>query len=77
VNELGIPLDLTFDMWSIAAIFIFGVIGLWLFREGRRRENNYTKYIGIAMMIYPYFVEGRFWNWGLGLALSYAAYCYW
>jgi len=78
MNELGIPLqDLSFDVWVLVALFIFGIIGLWLFREGRRRENKHIKYIGLAMMMYPYFVEGRFWNWGIGLALCFAAYHFW
>ncbi|PIS11980.1 MAG: hypothetical protein COT73_01020 [Bdellovibrio sp. CG10_big_fil_rev_8_21_14_0_10_47_8] len=70
-------LDLSFDGWSLAAGFIFGVIGLWMFREGRRQDNDYTPWIGVALMIYPYFVDGAKLNWGLGIVLCFLAYRLW
>lgn len=62
---------------SLIAGFIFGVIGWWLFREGRKRSNNYSIYIGLALMIYPYFIESALKNWVMGIALCMAAYYFW
>jgi multisubunit Na+/H+ antiporter MnhE subunit len=67
----------SFDVSSLVAGFIFGVIGLWMFREARRKHNNNTKYIGIALMIYPYFIDGAVRNWGLGITLCILAYFLW
>jgi hypothetical protein len=65
------------DASSIAAAFLFGVIGMWLFKEGRRREHSISIYIAIALMIYPYFVEKASYSWIIGSGLCYAAYYYW
>lgn len=70
-------LDLNFDGWVLAAAFIFGVIGMWLFREGRKRAQMTITFTGLALMIYPYFVSGRAANWLVGFALCGFAYYEW
>ena len=70
-------MDLSIDVSSLMAGFIFGVIGLWMWREGRRRENDYLPWIGVALMIYPYFVDGAKLNWGIGIILCIVAYNVW
>lgn len=65
------------DTSSLIAAFVFGVIGYWMFRESRRRDNTKVKYIGVALMIYPYFVDGAIKNWATGIILCGAAYYYW
>jgi len=77
MNDLNMPLDSLFDPWTIAAGLIFGIIGFWLFRIGRKNQNRPIIFIGIAMMVYPYFIEGRVLNWVIGIFLSCAAYYYW
>lgn len=71
------PIDLSIDFSSMAAGFVFGVIGLWMFREGRRQEKDYVPWIGVALMIYPYFVDGYKLTWGIGIVLCFAAYNLW
>jgi uncharacterized membrane protein YfcA len=62
---------------SLFAAIFFGIIGMWLFRQGKR--NNDFRMIGIAvgLMAYPYFVDGPLLQWGVGLLLCGAAYYYW
>ncbi len=70
-------LDLSFSPSALAAGFLFGVIGLWLFREGRRRDQSRVLWIGVTMMIYPYFLESAKALWGVGLLLCLLAYFFW
>ncbi|MFV8256526.1 hypothetical protein ACNQKP_01900 [Bdellovibrio bacteriovorus] len=82
-EELGLenlPLDqlnLSFDMWTIVAGLLFSLIGWWLFRQGKKKENKRFRYVGILLMVYPYVVQGAFWNWTVGLILCGYAYYWW
>jgi hypothetical protein len=67
----------SFTASSLAAGLIFGAIGLWIFREGKRNLNFVTPFIGIALMIYTMFTEGPLLDWGVGLLLCVAAYFLW
>ena len=66
-----------FSFSAIMSGFIFGVIGLWLFREGKRRLNFRVMLTGIALMVVGYFTKGPFQDWGGGLALCGLAYWFW
>ncbi len=70
-------MDLSLDVSSLMAGFIFGVIGLWMWREGRRQEKEYIPWIGVALMVYPYFTDGAKLTWGVGIILCSIAYYYW
>jgi hypothetical protein len=50
---------------------------MWLYRQGKYRENNHLKVIAVALMVYPYFTSGPLADWGVGIALCAAAYHYW
>jgi hypothetical protein len=65
---------MNFSVSSIAAGFIFGVIGLYLVRRAKREANIASLLIGVAMMIYPYFIENDYLIWGIGVALTFGAY---
>ncbi len=70
-------MDLSIDIPTLFASFAFGVIGLWMWREGRRLEKDYIPWIGVTLMVYPYFVDGAKLTWGLGIALCSLAYYIW
>jgi hypothetical protein len=67
--------DMSFS--SLFAGFLFGVIGLWLLKEARRRSNLYNVVISILLMIYPYFTAKPVATWGVGILLCGAAYYFW
>lgn len=70
-------MDFDFSFSSIMSGFIFGVIGFYLTKEGRKRLNYAWVLIGIALMVYTILVPNHpFLQWGLGFALSGAAYYY-
>ena len=67
-------LDLSFS--GVMSAFIFGVIGFYLCKEGRKHVNYAWLFIGIALMVYPIFVHGPLLDWGLGFGLCALAYYY-
>lgn len=62
---------------TLIAGFIFGILGFWLFREGKKRQNFYVLIIGILLMAYPYFVNSALVTWLIGGALTGAAWFFW
>jgi hypothetical protein len=62
---------------SPSAIFsglIFGAIGIFIFRLGKRESHLPLLLIGIALMVYPYFTTGPLADWGVGALLCAAAF---
>ena len=74
-----LPLDvggIDLSLSSIMSGLIFGIIGIWLFRRGKRQANLRILCVGLTLMFYPYFTKGPWADWGVGLALCGLAY-YW
>ncbi len=53
-------------VWSI----VFGFIGMGYFSFGKKRENNIFLLAGIALIVFPYFVDGLTLNIIVGVSLS-------
>ncbi len=68
---------LDFSVSGLIAGFIFGIVGLYLFRQGKKRANFHMLIIGILLMIYPYFTAGPWQDWGIGLLLCGGAWHFW
>jgi hypothetical protein len=58
-----------FDAYNILAGFIFGTIGFGAFKFGKDLERWKPITIGLALMIYPYFIFNRILLWGIGVGL--------
>ncbi len=69
VNEL---FDLSIN--SIAAGLVFGIFGIYIFRMGKRDFNYLQVFIGLALMIYPYFVSHNILIWLVGIILTVWGY---
>jgi hypothetical protein len=69
-------MDFDFSFSGIMSGFIFGVVGFYLFKEGRKRVNYAWVFIGAGLMVYTLFVSGPWLDWGLGFGLSWLAYYY-
>lgn len=67
-------MDFDFSISGIFSGFIFGVIGLYVFRHGRKVMDTRFIGIGVALMVYPYFTNGPWADWGVGMALCALAY---
>ena len=60
----------------IVGAILFGLFGLFAYFYGKRRQHRATKWLGVALMLYPYVV----WNTGMlyavGIVLTGAAWFY-
>lgn len=51
---------------------VFGLIGIGVFRHGRRQERPLLKWLGVALMVYPYAVSQTWVLYLIGAALCAA-----
>jgi hypothetical protein len=58
----------------IFGVIIFGVIGLVAWRWGRRSGRRPTKWLGVALMLYPYVVARTWMLYSVGVALCIAIF---
>ncbi len=52
------------------ALIIFSVIGMAAFRAGKRDAEPKVLLLGIALMVYPYFISDTLWLWIVGVGLT-------
>ena len=62
------------NWWNIAGGIIFGIIGWYAFMHGKKEGNWRVMVIGIALMVYPYFVPNTILAYIVGIALTAALY---
>ncbi len=67
-------LNFNFSGPALLAGFIFSIIGFYLFKDWRRSGNPWHLSTGLALMIYPYFINAAIPMIGVGLLLSGVAY---
>ena len=60
---------LNFNPYNLLAGFIFGTIGWGSFSYGKRLELWQPRAIGLALLIYPYFITNDWLLWGAGVGL--------
>lgn len=63
-------LDTATILWGL----VFGSIGLGYYMYGKRQENLVTRLSGVALMLFPYFVQGNLMPVAVGLALMAMPY---
>ena len=65
------------DPSTLFVIIVFSAVGCAAFRRGKREGNVICLLLGIALMVYPYFVQGLALNALIGAALSAAVWYVW
>lgn len=73
-NAVQLLSQIDFNPWSIVLSLIFSSIGLWMFREGRRKQNQYWIYIGVVLFGYTYIFFKPAQEIIIGSGLCYFAY---
>jgi len=53
----------------IVGAVVFGLVGLVAWRRGRKLERPRTRWLGVALMLYPYAVSATWLLYAVGLAL--------
>jgi len=48
---------------------LFGIIGTAYFMYGKKRKNNVVLGTGIALCVYPYFIDSLVWTIIIGIVL--------
>ncbi len=71
---IGLPLAGDFSAAKIFAWIIFGLIGFAAFLYGKKSKSFRPMLIGLALMMYPYFISGTFFLYLVGIALTAALY---
>lgn len=62
--------------WYIFGSILFSVIGYAVYRYGKKLGLSVPKWIGIALMLYPYAVSETWLLYVCGVGLCVAAYYY-
>ena len=71
LNAIGMTLPT--PAYLAGAIF-FGIVGFAAYRYGKKNAMPRPKWIGIALMLYPYAISQTWLLYGLGAALCAALY---
>jgi hypothetical protein len=67
LDELGVALP---TPAYLAGTLLFSLIGIVAWIGGRRRGNRAVKWLGLALMLYPYLIWTTVPLYGVGIALS-------
>ena len=63
-----------FNWWNIIGGIIFGIVGWYAFIHGKKEKSWRPMVIGIALMVYPYFVPNAWVAFAIGIGLCAALY---
>jgi len=65
---------MNFSFGSLMAGFVFGVAGMFFIKAAKREGNFRALMFGIALLLFPYFVENAYLCWTLGIVLTVIGY---
>jgi hypothetical protein len=74
LESMGLVLP---SAWYIVGAILFGIVGLFVFRRGRKAKQSNLLWIGLALMLYPYAVSDTWLLWAVGAGLTGFAYWKW
>jgi hypothetical protein len=74
LEDLGVTLP---TPAYLMGLLLFGVIGIVVFVLGKRRRKPKVKWLGLALMLYPYIVWGTVPLYAVGIVLCIAAAWFW
>jgi len=63
-----------FNWWGIISGIVFGIVGWYAFLHGKREKSWRPMAIGVALMVYPYFIPNAILSLVVGLGLCAALY---
>ena len=69
----GMGLQLPSLAYIVGAL-VFGLIGFGVYRYGKKTSRKYHKWIGVALMLYPYAVQETWLMYAVGTAMCAALY---
>ena len=63
-----------FSPMLILAWIVFGILGFYVFRNGKRNSNPWHFALGLALMCYPYVTTTTWITWLVGCVLMAGVY---
>lgn len=60
----------------IAGAILFSILGFAAYRHGKKASLKTFKWLGIALMLYPYAITDTVWLYVVGAALCLGLYAY-
>lgn len=72
----ALGLELPTPAYILGAV-LFGIVGMVAYWRGKRTENRRTRWLGVALMFYPYAVSQTWLLYALGAALTAGVWWEW
>ena len=72
MDQLGALQSMGLDLPSpsyLAGLLLFGLLGMWAYYRGKRLGKPKTRWLGLALMLYPYLVGSTWVLYAAGTAL--------
>lgn len=79
MDELKTLESMGFTMPSetyLAGLILFSILGWAAYRYGKKTSKTTTKWLGVALMLYPYLITETWQLYSVGTALCVAVYLY-
>ena len=61
---------------ALLASLVFSVIGMGVFMYGKKQAQMKSMAIGVALMVFPYFISRVWLQWVVGVGLCVALYVF-
>lgn len=65
---------MNFELSNLVGGFLFGCIGFVAFTYGKRQAAWSPMFLGLALMMFPYFITSTVWIYVVGVLLTGALY---
>jgi len=63
-------LNMDFSVGSLLAGLLFGTLGIYFFRLGKREMNFRLMGVASMLFLYSYFIYNPYLCWGIGIVLT-------
>lgn len=65
---------MSFSISSIIAGLVFGIFGFAILKDGKKEANIPKVFVGLILLIYPYFITNDYLVWIIGIVLTFIGF---
>lgn len=66
-----------FDPATLFFSLVFGTVGVIALKRAKGEGNISCAFLGIALLVFPYFIDGWIWNLLVGSTLTAGVWKFW